>query len=252
MVKQIHKHLAHLSEQQIQELSSRYFAGDTIKDLLHEFNIDCLPKQLYKLLPEQVAVGQVCPYCDASMFSEVPSRTAMASRYRQDVIYCQICGHRIGSGCRCKGCIQREEALLRLQREDRRAEIVKFYSRCQPASPQQFSVNELPLRAAVALLALVRSSRFLDSDETGHGVFVTELTIEALSQATIPFTPSDILDIPLLEELMESNLICPSEFSSNRAFDFEASKITGYRPNAVKLSPRYVIESPCKHDIEWV
>jgi hypothetical protein len=24
------------------------------------------------------------------------------------------------------------------------------------------------------------------------------------------------------------------------------------KPNAVKLSPRYVIESPCKHDIEWV
>jgi hypothetical protein len=22
--------------------------------------------------------------------------------------------------------------------------------------------------------------------------------------------------------------------------------------NAVKLIPRYVIESPCKHDIEWV
>jgi hypothetical protein len=65
-------------------------------------------------------------------------------------------------------------------------------------------------------------------------VFVTELTIEALSQATIPFTPSDILDIPLLEELMESNLICPSEFSSNRAFDFEASKITGYRPSMLR------------------
>jgi hypothetical protein len=47
--------------------------------------------------------------------------------------------------------------------------------------------------------------------------------------------------------------ILPSGYRETNSWGNRFPPVKGASdPNAVKLSPRYVIESPCKHDIEWV
>ena len=54
MKDQLNPKIRHLSEAQIQALMSRYYDGEPIDALLHEYRVACHPSQLCKLFPPEV------------------------------------------------------------------------------------------------------------------------------------------------------------------------------------------------------
>lgn len=224
MYSQIDPRLSHLNAEQIEELITQYYAGEDISSLIQEFQVECLPQKLHKLLPPQILHHVVCPHCHTAMVFQRPARTS--NRFSRKKVLCLNCGH-IGEGsCNCQGCALERERLLERERQEKQSWVTEFCRKMQPAPPAIESVEELTLRQAVALLALTRACMYLQLPEV-EGFDPNEVHLNPLKHATVPFAPGMELGIRLIQELVSCRLMYVSEFSDPSAFVLNQDNFEG-------------------------
>lgn len=217
--------VAHLSNDQLDQLISDYYAGKPIKDLLREYSVQCRPNFLHRAFPPVVLDDLKCPYCDVSMLEERPSRTSIDMGNFRAEIYCSQCGHREDEGCRCSNCIAAIELEKRLIEDARQDMVRAFCLRNQSHRRGHVAADELSLREAVGLLTLTRACTFMDElDSHGNAV------LDTLINSTIPLAPGRDLGIALITQLKDAGLVSISDSSSPAAFKFQNDVLTAYIP----------------------
>lgn len=240
MENQIHPKLRHLSEAQIETLIARYYDNEKTHALVREYQIDCIPNQLWSLFPPETMEDEKCPYCGVPMVRKRSSRSSLSSR-RSDPS-CPECGHRgIDPYCGCENCVVEKMLVEKMFREEASRKIRAFCQQACPSSVHQPAAKDLDLRAAVALLALARACLFLDLKSEDESV-PTPLVIEALAHATIPLAPQGGLADRLLTDLMTRGLIGISELSVADAFTFQYGQLLSFFPSKVRWS--LTVEDP--------
>jgi hypothetical protein len=226
----IHPKLQHLSSQELETLISRYYGDEKVAALLIEYQIDCTAGQLCSLFPP-LQLDQRCPYCSVRMIQKRGSRS---STYNSSAVICPKCTHQKGRyRCQCDNCIAIEAQKKRLESERLKAAINTHLDRLRLQNTKHPSVNELDLRSAVSLLALIRACLF--SDHPSHEPLdASEMTLNALEEATIPYTPRGNLSDQLIENLRKMRLI---EFSANStpdALTLENGRLVSFIPSKVR------------------
>ena len=86
--------LNHLSNEEVETLMQRYYAGEAVANLLKEYDISVHASELYKLFPPEVFPNYKCEYCDESLVVNRTSKTMKdCPRYEYE-LYCPVCGHK--------------------------------------------------------------------------------------------------------------------------------------------------------------
>jgi hypothetical protein len=217
MYSQIDPRLAHLTNEQIETLVSRYYSGENIKVLIQEYQVDCIENQLYKLFPPLTLHQMVCPYCGIPMVRERLARSSF--RYEKRSILCPCCGHIDDVSCRCKGCILEIEEAKELKRLKEKELIAVLCSNWDVEPKNPVSVENLTLRQAVTIISLVRACSYMDLPEDATSKS-NEIHLNPLGDAQVPFTPGIDLGQTLINELIDCGIASLSEYSNSKAFSF--------------------------------
>lgn len=154
--------LGHLSEAELLELMSRYYAGERVATLLEDYRVNCSASMLCSHFPPE-PTAELCRYCNAPMVR--PRRSKSWSS--RSTLRCSQCAHIESSRCSCSGC-----KFERLREEDLRVQqqhtkIQQFCSANWAYTPTQIQPEQLTARQAVALICLVRSGGWLDDSRIG-------------------------------------------------------------------------------------
>lgn len=191
----LHSKLAHLSESQINNLITRYYAGETIADLLNEFRIDCHPSHLYKLFPPIIHSSAICPHCGTTMMSRrVPRSSYIGAPAEQ--MFCSNCRHRGSRRCKCDACRNHQTKLI--------DQSSQKYSTIDTVVNNRLAVEalrpaDLTIEQAVSLLSLNRCLAFTDLGN--------KKALAALDKASVPFAPIGAYGGVLLETLKKTNIL---------------------------------------------
>ena len=188
----IHSKLAHLSEDQIDALITRYYAGERITDLLVEYAVACHPPQLYKLFPPVIHSSVICPNCGAVMMSALVARNSDSTNSKS--LYCSQCRHKTSLRCNCEYCRNRQKTKHDLISHVPSADQAVAD---QGISRRALTTDNLTLEQAIALLALTRCIESIDS--RGRRILVSDSTI-------VPFAPKGGYAKLLIEQLSKAKL----------------------------------------------
>lgn len=124
--------LAHLSEEELLELMSRYYAGERVATLLEDYRVNCSASTLCNHFPPEPS-AELCRYCNAPMVR--PRRSKSWSS--ESTLRCSQCAHFESSRCSCPGCkaerLREEDLLIRQQH----TKIQQFCSANWGYSPTQ-------------------------------------------------------------------------------------------------------------------
>ena len=83
----LHKKLAHLTPEQVDDLVKRYNDDEKLTSLIEAFNIDAKPAGLVHLFPPLVHKDLPCPYCpDTNLISKRPARTSVPATPNRPVV----------------------------------------------------------------------------------------------------------------------------------------------------------------------
>ncbi|MDO9215610.1 MAG: hypothetical protein Q7U23_17470 [Methylococcales bacterium] len=203
----IHPKLAHLSSEQVNTLIKDYYAKKKVTDLIQRFNIDCLPFQLYKLLPPEVS-SEFCPNCDAVMVLPRIPQSAHQNKYKQG-LYCLQCKHQEYGICTCAYC---REANKKQQKSIK----IAYHSHCQ-ITHNHIKATDLTLEQAVSLLSLVRCY--------GTAKIKKDMIIQPSKISTIPFAPKSSYTDDLLSRLSEARLLKITDQSNPKAISLLNNKV---------------------------
>lgn len=204
-----HSKIAHLSEDQLNSLIARYYAGEKTGELLAEYNIDAKPSDLIKLLPPRV-LAKYCPYCEVNLLQRYRSKSARSDPSP----FCPACEHTEGirGVCNCKGCRDRRIEVTRSIEDNKRRLINSAYP-----SPTIWSeptierlCNQLKLRDAVYILTLYRNAN-IDQDGLAGPPYAKER----------PLAPTDSLRADILKHRASRGLISVSSTSPLDSFSFD-------------------------------
>jgi len=227
--------LRHLTSEQLKELIARYYAGDGANSLVKEFNIDCSSNQLYRLFPPLTLYQMPCPYCGTAMVRDRAPRSS--SQYVNNYIRCPSCQHKDDVNCQCANCAL-EVANSIAREQTRRKQKVAELCRQFDSDPVYIRVvDELSLRQAVSLLALVRTCLHMNIPNTQQGE-AREIHLHALIQSTMRLAPGNELELHLLEDLMSRGLIGYSQYSDPNAFLSKEDKFQGVNHELVSWMVR--------------
>ena len=159
MIPAKHPKLAHLSDEHLEALVARYYAGSRTSDLVTEFGIDARPSDLFKLFSPREVATATCPYCEVNLWQKLPSKS---SRYA-DPPYCPRCRHQDPQGtrhqCQCANCRGRAEERRQAVEDMKRALVREAYPAVELwQNPNVASLaQQLTLRDAVFMTALFRN-----------------------------------------------------------------------------------------------
>ena len=216
----LHKKLAHLTPEQVDDLVKRYYEGEKLTSLTEAFNIDAKPGGLFHLLPAVLHKDLFCVYCpDTNLISERPARSY--EHYGPEPPYCPECGHSSGDWCPCKSCREKENAERRESDKKKRQVIEATYTREHDIpQPEDFTLHD-----AVFLLALARHAV---TDDLGY------LKPYHDFDKTLAPLPECVRDI--LSHLCQRGLIAISPDSDVHAFEFDetVTEITDHKPTKVQ------------------
>ena len=192
--------ITHLSETQVDELVSRYYAGENITNLLAVFKIGGTANTFSRHLPQLIHESSICPACDAPMACRMYPRSS-ARRSKQQNHICSRCEHIESPMCRCAHCqSERQEAQSALLHEQQKQ--IREYCQTEFETSAIWTVENLSFRQAVSFLALVRTCELVDNG-----------TCEPLATSTIPYAPEGEFGQELLAELAKAKIINISEQS---------------------------------------
>lgn len=151
-----------LTEEQIEDLMSRYYSGERVSNLIEEFSLTVPPSRITTLFPPLVLEDLHCPYCRMPMLQDAPTRSTLKTGHGLTPPFCSSCGHRERPSCQCIGCDGERAQRQRAAEEANRCLIAQLRrSSLHPC----VDINALPLRDAVHLVALCRVGRREDSDQ---------------------------------------------------------------------------------------
>lgn len=204
-----HRKLAHLSQKELGELIEQYYAKKPIPGLISRFNIDCVPSQLYKLLPPEISPAS-CPNCGGLMISERRARSTNNS-LQKPAFYCQDCRHSEYGGCRCAYCRERNR------------------KKTDKSERHPIKANDLTLEQAVALLSLVNCYP--------NRNFRSRVRLSPAKALKTPFAPSGDYGADLIVHLVDAGLLTQNAQSiSSRNFSLRNGKLLADHPSQVSLS----------------
>ena len=200
----LHKKLAHLTPEQVDDLITRYYEDEKLASLIEAFNIDAKPAGLVHLFPPLVHEDLPCPYCpDKNLISKRPARTSVP-RYPESP-HCPGCRHRHTEWCPCKPCRAKTDAARRESEKKKRQLIEATYIRAHDFLPPE----DLTLQDAVFLMAIARQAA------TDDLAYLKPYNEYAGTLAPLPDCQHDIIT-----HLYDRGLIAISPGSEVDAFDF--------------------------------
>ncbi|TAH59727.1 MAG: hypothetical protein EWM50_07560 [Gottschalkiaceae bacterium] len=119
--------IAHLSDEQIEELIRRYYSNENAGSLVEEYDINISPSRLYTIFPPEICYEQICPNCNIPMVKDRKSKSSYSyRRNNKNDFYCYLCGHITNlQRCRCSNCIIRRENEAERRAEEKRLEELR-------------------------------------------------------------------------------------------------------------------------------
>lgn len=220
----LHPKLSHLTQSQIEELISGYYAGEKVSLLKEKFGINCSTNQFTKLLPPLIDHSSRCPVCGSPMMKV---RVSKSSRFLgSEPIRCSSCEHEFSEYCACEFCKDQRHKQQQAHLEKRRTLAVEYCRVPDLLNTHDLVAGNLSITEAVALLAMVRTCGYMDK--------IDSHVLESFQIATIPFAPNGSYGDELRDLLIDKDLINISSHSPLDAFVFEGSEIAGYYPSHVR------------------
>jgi len=179
-----HPRLLHLSKDEINDLSSRYYMGEKISSLCNEFKIKYEPKRFYKLLPPLINSSRECPNCGCKLVSPKLPRNSPSQNERPTLWQCSQCNHKEFNVCRCLYCLG--------SKKDKETPTHKL------SSSPLIRVQDLTLELAIALCSLCYWDQEARENKVAPDFFDNE---------TMPFAPISDYGNSLLEKLIQHQVI---------------------------------------------
>lgn len=210
--KMIDQRLAHLSEQELSALSDRYFAGDRVAVLVREFRLQCVPNQLYRLIPKRILHDRYCEACSAPLIQV--RRAGSALKHTIEPESCSACRHRLKGHCRCDVCEKKRQQRNQAEVTWQRAEVEAYCKERWDYRDPQLSPDDLALNEAVSLLALVRCCGWVSDTSVGR-----------IDTSGVPLAPEGPFGESVLATLLSSGLVAPALDSPTDAFLIEGGQI---------------------------
>lgn len=216
-----------LTDDQLNQLMMRYYAGEGVETLIREFHLAILPSQITRIFPPEVIQDVLCTYCLHPMRRRRVSRSGV-KKYQPQDIYCEVCGHTHGS-CDCQNCINEKIKEAYVFERIAREKIVEQIKR--PRS-EAIKIDDLSLWQAITIVALDRVA----SEE--NAALLTNIELHKRS-----FAPTTGLAVEILTELYETGLIDFSLDSPLDAFIFGNDQGIRYYPHkaywVLRLAPTW-------------
>ena len=198
------KDLGFLTEDEIESLMQRYYAGEAVSKLAKEYNITVRASDLYKLFPPEVCRDFTCEYCGEFLVRKRLSKTRNKAPFDKRDLFCPTCGHRpFSEGCNCSHCTELREA----HQAALMAQIRETYARDE--IPVEF--DSLSFREKVFLGAICRS-------------LLKENLYEIMpyQDSDVILTPADEMTQELYTTLIYQRAICVSPDNPVEAFNLES------------------------------
>jgi hypothetical protein len=214
----LHPKLAHLSESQIEEIISRYYAGEKIIGLLEYYGINCAVSTFHKYLPPEIS-DEPCPNCGAVM--EIPRHCRKSNgRNTKASPRCANCQHGRKSICECQFC-DTERMAIRDKKPN--TEPNKTQTNDIQSWHKSIKPDDLTFDQAVSILALTSS---LYSINTNKGMLLITAKLDK-----VPFAPTPELSEELVNRLVEAGLLAFVDQATIRGVPM-ADKLTTHRSQA--------------------
>lgn len=204
--------IKHLSPNEIEELYTKYLAGEKNATLINDYKIDIHPNKLITILPPIKIDNQLCPYCNTAMFRKRQSKNS--SGLCVPPTECYECNHKTyledfrysHKACNCKNCMRlREQNNLAVEKELKR-NILKKYS-IEHKEPIKYI--DLTFIDKIILLTLFK----IQTNEE----FSYILSLDESSKIDI-LSPTHKMDIECLRRLYKCNAIIIDPNSDTSAF----------------------------------
>ena len=212
--------LSHLTDDQVNELMSRYYDGEKNSTLIDEYEIDISSSLLVKAFPMKGYPDILCPYCEIAMVSYRKSKSA----YGGESIFCSQCGHQKGySYCRCPNCLRQREIQEELRKneekvinERKRQVILETYS---SESRVPINIAELSIKDKLYICSLLRTT--LDEDLS---------TLEPVSSSHLKLAPTQEYMNRIISYLRNIDILIFSPDTPLDSVVVENDKIISYYP----------------------
>ncbi len=220
---------SHLSTEEIEDLKSKYYAGENVNGLVKKYNIDISANSLYAAFPFVLSSEKVCIYCGWNMYFVPPPKNA---QHRKEY-YCGTCHHAESIfGCECIHCMKLEyesklefETTKLLQRKKEKDSILKLREYLNSPLLSMLSVKEKAYLGAVLKAGLDRKYLLIDlshgvPDELAPMHEYRELIVAELLERKIitTYIPSRNIDDKVARDLLGKTLydICISDADKNK------------------------------------
>jgi hypothetical protein len=204
----IHPKLAHLSDDEIDSLISQYYKNKPIAGLIHQYGIDCLPSQLYALLPPEISSEQ-CPSCGTAMVLRRLSRSA----YRGESKYgleCWQCKHR-EKRCHCAYCRNKT-------RQKAPSNVRNTQSSNHPQTVVgRIRATDLSLEQAVSLFALLKCYQ--------PEKIKSSMLLGPIKLLNTPFAPAGSHGDEIISRLIDAGLITMSAQVASRGLSLQTGRL---------------------------
>lgn len=228
--------LRHVTQDQIEQMYSRYLKGEKLVDLAKEYRVESTDYRLNELLPPVFRADKPCPYCHVAMEQK---RRARSSR-EEKPLKCLLCGHRlevvygIRRQCPCGNCLAARKIFREKQERSQQERNLKVV-RALNTKPEGVGLALVSIRKAFLLLGL------MNCDERSNGeVLRTGVKGMPLLATSVSLTRD------FLAELCESGLIkaCEEDLPAEAESLARAGKLERFtwRLNIIDEQGR---ETPC-------
>lgn len=213
--------LDHLAPKALQNLIDRYYAGERVSVLMHEFSITCPPSMLYRHFPPEQA-DLNCSQCNVPLMINRNSRTRIRCQNIAPA-RCPNCGHKESPECTCPACRLIQQRGIEEAQKLQDAAIENFCTGLWSYKPIDLRPQKLSALEAIALLALIRCGGWIDKNSIG-----------SLCDSDIPFAPQENdFKNTLLQSLLTSGLIAPLPRSPSGSFVFKQGTVVGWEAEVV-------------------
>lgn len=197
----------HLTKEQLDALQKRYYAGESTKLLIQEFDLKGLQPGQITYLFDNIKTDIKCEYCDVFMEQLPPTKTTPNKE-----IVCPSCGHKIFNNtynfCWCKNCIKKREDEEKRVKEKRISSAIKWIHR--EHENEKTSLDSICDWDRILLGTLVN---FACDEELTH--------VEPLYENEKLLMPDEENSLKMIRGLYEKGLIILSEKNYLNSFAFD-------------------------------
>jgi len=205
----------HLTSKEIENLKSKYYAGENTKELTLKYKIDISPNNLVHTFPLVKTVSEQCKYCKIAMYFIPPSK---ANKNRKEYI-CTACQHKKSIlGCRCKKCLYQKA----IEKED---EQKKKSLNNKKNRDTELSIREYPNAPLMSMLG-IKERLYLGALLRVH-LFHDVLLIDMNSNKAQNYAPTVEYRDQIFTELLDKHIIIPYKIRKNESSEILEKYVQG-------------------------